>query len=165
MTKKQQKICQVTAMYLTLNKFCPSSSLILEVRKLIAFAFRFCWICVFVYWLAGKCLGPITSGALLQTQTNGVGDGVLNLLTPTMPCIFGSCPFFSWLPPLVLLQLQNVKHCTKFPLFLPSFALRELPPSVPLRPFHPPPLFSRAPAPLLFYYKIFFPSTYNIISL
>ena len=163
MTKKQQKICQVTALYLTLNKFCPSSSLILEVRKLIAFAFRFCWICVFVYWLAGKCLGPITSGALLQTQTNGVGDGVLNLLTPTMPCIFGSCPFFHGFLPWSFCNCKMLSTVLNSPYFFRLLLLENSHLQYPSDPSTP--LFSRVPAPLLFYYKIFFPSTYNIISL
>ena len=76
------------------------------MHSLLGSVQRVCWCTV-----AGKCLGPITSGALLQTQTNGVGDRGSKPPASSHALHFRLLSLFSWLPPQALLQLQNIKHC------------------------------------------------------
>ena len=93
-----------------------------------------CWCTV-----AGKCLGPITSGALLQTQTNGVGDRGSKPPASSHALYFRLLSLFSWLLPQALLQLQNIKHCCLIsPYFFHLLLLRtptfHTPPTLPPRP-------------------------------
>ena len=119
-----------------------------------------CWCTV-----AGKCLGPITSGALLQTQTNGVGDRGSKPPASSHALYFRLLSLFSWLPPQALLQLQNIKHCCLIsPYFFHLLLLKNSHLPYPSDP----PTLAYSPGllpPHLFYSKIFFPSIYSIISL
>ena len=65
-------------------------------------------------------------------------------------------PFFHGFLPWSFCNCKMLSTVLNSPLFLPSFALRELPPSVPLRPFHPPILPGPCPLPPFYFTTKYF---------